>query len=120
MAREMGFNNHSLVQQIERGKRCIPQDKIALFAKTYKVELDTLTKMCETWRTQERKCGGVKDEDFNFARILPWIASASPSRLLKSDLVKIQHFVENLDVLATENLIRAYVEILTNQHNEPL
>lgn len=116
ITKELGFNNHALVQQIETNARGIPKDRVVDFARVYRVDSGLLTNLNAAWKTESHSRNRHRsNDDFNLMTILPAILVTNPEKLSIQDLLQIRDFVCDLDVPITQELIESYTTSLTNQ-----
>lgn len=111
VARALSYTNCALVQQIEKGRRHIPKNRIIDWAKIYNLDQTLLNQLNESW-VITKKGGDTLNDDYNLMLILPWIVEVSPSKLSLRELSRIVGFVQNLDVPINKELLIGYIKAM--------
>ncbi len=113
IARELGYTNCALVQQIETGMRRIPKNRVADWSKAHTLSPDLLHELNESFTKQKRT--KADKSDYNLMLILPWIVEIAPAKLLLEDLLRIVSFIRGLDVPVNQELIAGYLNGLVQK-----
>ena len=112
IAKELGYTNCALVQQIEKETRHIPKGRIADWATAYNLSTDLLDRLNKLPRAR-RVLTGV--DDFNLMTILPFVMEAKITKLTIGDLARTALFAQSLDIPINRGVIIGYLSGLMNQ-----